>query len=361
MGLTFVGHKAKSKASMVETGSRGAHTCVLVTGGAGYVGSHACEALANAGFCPVVYDNLSRGHESLVRYGPLERGDIRDRARLSEVMGRCRPIAVMHFAALADVAESVADPAVYYDNNVAGALTLMQAMRDCGISRLVFSSTCATYGMPCQQPITEEARQMPINPYGRSKLMIEQALIDHASAYGLNSVSLRYFNACGAHPSGAIGELHDPETHLIPRALMAVLGQIEALQVFGTDYPTSDGTAVRDYIHVCDLAAAHVAALRYLLGGGDTIALNLGTGRGRSVREIIDSVRRVTGREVPVRHGPRRPGDPPVLIADPTKAKALLDFRAQWTDLDDIVGSAWRWHSQLAASQPSAPPRLVKA
>lgn len=346
---------------MAEAGQRGAQGCVLVTGGAGYVGSHACAALAEAGFRPVVYDNLSRGHETLVRYGPLERGDIRDRARLAEVMGCYQPIAAMHFAALADVAESVADPATYYDNNVIGALTLLQAMRDRGISRLVFSSTCATYGMPRQQPITEEAQQEPINPYGRSKLMIEQALIDHTPAYGLKSVSLRYFNACGAHPSGDIGELHEPETHLIPRALMAVLGEIETLQVFGTDYQTSDGTAVRDYIHVCDLAAAHVAALRYLLAGGDTTALNVGTGRGHSVLEIIDSVRRVTGREVPVRHGPRRPGDPPVLIADPAKAKVLLDFRARWTDLDDIVASAWRWHSQVAAPQPSDPRRLVRA
>ena len=324
---------------------------VLVTGGAGYVGSHAAQALSASGFLPVTYDNLSRGHAMLVRYGPLERGDIRDRGRLIEVIEAYRPVAVMHFAALAEVGESVTDPALYYDNNVEGALTLLDAMRACGLTRLVFSSTCATYGMPEKQPIAEDAPQSPINPYGRTKLMVEQALKDFAPAYGLSSVSLRYFNACGAHPSAEIGELHDPESHLIPRAIMAALGQLESLHVFGTDYPTPDGTAIRDYIHVCDLATAHVAALRYLLDGGETVALNLGTGKGHSVLEIIESVGRVTGRDLPVRHGARRPGDPPVLVADPGKARRLIGFAAEWTELDRVVESAWRWHRRLASAR----------
>ena len=294
---------------------------VLVAGGAGYIGSHACEALAQAGYEPVAYDNLSFGHREMVRFGPLEEGDIRDRERLVEVMRRHRPVAVMHFAALIAVGESVQDPAIYYDNNVRGALNLLDAMRQCGVDKLVFSSTAAVYGLPETQPITEQAAQAPINPYGRTKLMIEQALADYGSAYGLRSVSLRYFNACGAHPSGEIGEMHEPETHLIPRALMALLGQIEALDVMGQDYPTPDGTALRDYIHVCDLADAHVAALRYLERGGETAAMNLGTGRGFSVREILQAAERVVGRSVPARFAPRRAGDPPMLIADPGLAR----------------------------------------
>src|SRR5437764_1658548 len=269
---------------------------VLVTGGAGYVGSHACSALRAAGLTPVTYDNLSRGHRELVRFGPLEQGDILDEARLVNVLETYRPVAVMHFAAFAYVGESVEQPLDYYRNNFAGALTLLGAMRKCGVDRFVFSSTCAVYGTPEIQPMPETLPLAPINPYGRSKLMVEQALRDASAAHGLRSVSLRYFNACGAHPSGEIGERHDPEPHLIPRALMAANGEIEALDVFGTDYPTPDGTAVRDYIHVCDLAEAHVSALRYLETGGETIALNLGTGRGYSVREVVDATVRVTGK-----------------------------------------------------------------
>jgi UDP-arabinose 4-epimerase len=317
--------------------------CVLVAGGAGYIGSHACEALARSGYEPVAYDSLSFGHREMVRFGPFEQGDIRDRDRLIEVMRRRRPVAVMHFAALIAVGESVQDPAIYYDNNVRGALALLDAMRACGVDKLVFSSTAAVYGLPEVQPITEQAAKAPINPYGRTKLMIEQALADYSSAYGLRSVALRYFNACGAHPSGEIGEMHEPETHLIPRALMALLGQIEALDVMGTDYPTPDGTALRDYIHVCDLADAHVAALRYLEKGGDTAAMNLGTGRGFSVKEILQSAERVAGRPVPARFAPRRAGDPPMLIADPSLAKSTLGWEAKWTDIDAIIASAWRW------------------
>ena len=321
---------------------------ILVTGGAGYVGSHAASALGAAGFTPVTYDNLSRGHRDLVCFGPLEEGDILDEPRLVEVLTKYRPSAVMHFAALAYVGESVEAPLDYYRNNFAGALTLLGAMQKCGVARFVFSSTCAVYGTPETQPMPESLPLAPINPYGRSKLMVEQALRDASAAHGLRSVSLRYFNACGAHPSGEIGERHDPETHLIPRALMAASGGIEALDVFGTDYPTPDGTAVRDYIHVCDLADAHVAALRYLEERGDTIALNLGTGRGYSVREVIDTTARVTGKTPACHHVGRRPGDPPMLVADARAAKRVLGFEAKWTDLDAIIASAWAWYRKEA-------------
>ena len=342
---------------MADPSTDDSRPCVLVTGGAGYIGSHACEALARTGYLPVAYDNLSHGFESLVRFGPLEQGDIRDRERLMEVMSRRKPTAVMHFAGLISVGESVQDPALYYDNNVNGALCLIDAARDSGISRIVFSSTAAVYGMPKEQPITEAAVKAPINPYGRTKLMIEEALQDYGPAYGVSSVSLRYFNACGAHPSGQIGEMHDPETHLIPRALMAVTGDIPAVDLMGQDYPTPDGTAVRDYIHVCDLADAHVGALRYLEGGGATAAFNLGTGRGYSVQEILDAVGRVTGKAAPVRHAARRAGDPPVLVADPTLAMRQLDFRPKWTDIGDIIGTAWAWaQARSGQTQASAAP-----
>lgn len=321
---------------------------ILVTGGAGYVGSHAASTLRAAGLTPVTYDNLSRGHRELVRFGPLEQGDILDEQRLVEVMKQYRPSAVLHFAALAYVGESVEAPLEYYRNNFAGALTLLDAMRKCDVDRFVFSSTCAVYGTPEKQPMPETLPLAPINPYGRSKLMVEQALRDAGAAHGLHSVSLRYFNACGAHPSGDIGERHDPEAHLIPRALMAANGEIDALDIFGTDYPTPDGTAVRDYIHVCDLADAHIAALRYLQSGGETIALNLGTGRGYSVREVVDSAARVAGMAPPCRFVGRRPGDPPMLVADASAAQRVLDFNAKWTDLDAIVASAWQWYRKSA-------------
>jgi UDP-arabinose 4-epimerase len=321
---------------------------VLVTGGAGYVGSHACRALSEAGLTPVTYDNLSHGFRALVRYGPFEEGDILDAPRLVEVMSRYEPVAVMHFAALAYVGESVEMPLEYYRNNFAGALSLLEAMRRCGIDKFVFSSTCAVYGTPETQPMPETLPLSPINPYGRSKLMVEQALADASAAYGLRSVSLRYFNASGAHPSGEIGELHEPETHLIPRALMAANDEIDAIEIFGRDYATPDGTAIRDYIHVCDLAGAHVAALHYLEGGGKTVALNLGTGRGHSVREILDSVARVTGREPPSRIAARRPGDPPMLVANAALAAHVLGFMPGWTEIDRVVASAWQWHRSQA-------------
>jgi UDP-glucose-4-epimerase GalE len=317
---------------------------VLVTGGAGYVGSHACKALKAAGFVPVTYDNLCRGHRELVQFGPLEEGDIRDAARLDDVLARHRPTAIMHFAAFAYVGESVSEPWLYYDNNFVGALTLIEAARKSGIDNFIFSSSCATYGTPERQPISEDADQSPINAYGRSKLMVEFALRDYGKACGLRSVSLRYFNACGADPAGDIGEWHDPEPHLIPRVLMAAAGEIDAIDVFGTDYPTPDGTAVRDYIHVGDLADAHVAALRYLQNGGGATALNLGTGRGHSVRDVIESAKRATGRAIPVRYGPRRDGDPPVLLADVSLSKSTLGFEAKWMDMETIIASAWKWY-----------------
>ena len=319
---------------------------ILVTGGAGYVGSHACKALREAGLVPVTFDNLSRGHRELVRYGPLEEGDLRDPGRLMDVLAYHKPIAVMHFAALAYVGESVSEPWLYYENNFVGALNLVGAARRTGVDKFIFSSTCATYGAQERQPISENAAPSPVSPYGRSKLMVEYALRDIGPACGLRSVSLRYFNACGADPSAEIGEMHDPEPHLIPRLLMAAAGDIDSFDLFGTDYPTPDGTAIRDYVHVNDLADAHVAALRYLRAGGPTTAFNLGTGRGHSVREVIDAAKRATGRNIRVRHTGRRTGDPPVLVADASLARKVLDFDPKWLDIETIIASAWQWQKR---------------
>lgn len=319
---------------------------VLVTGGAGYVGAHGCKALNKAGYRPVVYDNLVYGHEDAVLWGPLERGDIADRTRLDAVFEMHHPIAVMHFAAFAYVGESVADPGKYYRNNVCGTLTLMEAMLAHGVDKMVFSSTCATYGEPRQVPIREDEPQQPINPYGRSKLMVEQMLADFERARGLKSVMLRYFNAAGASPDAEIGECHDPETHLIPLALDAAVEKGPALTVHGEDYPTPDGTCVRDYIHVGDLADAHARALKYLEDGGATRAFNLGTGAGVSVREVLDAVERVTGRKVPHHVGARRPGDPPVLVADTSRAGVELGWAPTMSDIDTIIATAWAWHQR---------------
>jgi UDP-glucose-4-epimerase GalE len=319
---------------------------ILVTGGAGYVGSHACKALAAAGHEPVVYDNLGRGHREFARWGPLEVGDVGDAARLDAVFARHRPEAVMHFAALAYVGESVSDPALYYRNNVSGTLELLEAMRRSGVRRLVFSSTCSTYGVPERMPITEDLPQQPINPYGMSKLVVERVLRDYDAAYGLRSVSLRYFNAAGCDPDGEVGEAHDPETHLIPRVLMAAAGALPHVEIFGTDYPTPDGTCLRDYVHVSDLADGHVRALDYLQRGGATTALNVGTGSAFSVREVIAAAERVTGRRVSVREAARRAGDPPVLVADATRARAALGFAPRFIEIEPIVETAWRWHTR---------------
>lgn len=316
---------------------------VLVTGGAGYVGSHACKALAQAGYRPVVYDNLSRGHAWAVKWGPLERGDLLNPARLTAVLRKHRPFAVLHFAALAYVGESVADPQRYYRNNVAGTINLLQAMRDTAVSKIVFSSTCAVYGAPKKVPIPENHPQQPLNPYGHSKRMIEQMLADAAPAYGLASVSLRYFNAAGADPEGEIGEVHDPETHLIPLALEAAAGLRPKLTIHGIDYSTRDGTCIRDYVHVADLADAHVLALGYLAKNPGAAAFNLGNGAGFTVREVIAAVQRVTGRKIPFREGPRRPGDPPALVADFKAVRRRLGWKPSYRDLGVIIESAWRW------------------
>jgi len=322
---------------------------VLVTGGAGYIGAHASKALARAGYQPVAYDNLSRGHRDFVRWGPLVEGDIADRARAAEALARYRPVAVMHFAAYMDVAESLRDPGLYFRNNVGGSLALFEAMRHAGNPPLVFSSTAAVYGLPDTVPIPESAAQHPVNPYGESKRMVERALHWLDRAHGLRHVALRYFNAAGADLDGEIGEAHEPETHLIPLVLAAIAGRRGAVALYGTDYPTPDGTAIRDYIHVEDLAEAHVRALQYLLAGGASAALNLGTGSGHSVREVIGVARRVTGRDVPCREAPRRAGDPPVLVADASRARLLLDWRPRLPALETMVASAWRWQEGSAA------------
>lgn len=317
---------------------------VLVVGGAGYVGGHTCKALARAGYRPVVFDNLSTGHRDFVRWGPLVRGDIHDTAAVASAIGQHGCAAVLHFAALACVGESMASPAAYYDTNVAGTLSLLDGMRAAGCGTLVFSSTCAVYGQPEQMPIREATPRDPVNPYGASKLMVERILADYGAAYGLRSVALRYFNACGADEEGELGELRDPETHLIPRAMMALQGYLSDFAVFGADFPTPDGTAVRDYIHVADLAEAHVAALGLLLGGHAGGAFNLGTGRGLSVAEVLGAIERVTGERLPAATGARRPGDPATLVADPSLARTALGFEPRRSDLDTIVRTAWAWH-----------------
>jgi UDP-arabinose 4-epimerase len=319
---------------------------ILVTGGAGYVGSHACKTLASAGFRPVVYDNLSRGHAAAVRWGPLVEGDLHDRGRLAAAMRSHGVSAVMHFAAFAYVGESVADPESYYTNNVGGTLALLGAMRDAAVDRLVFSSTCAVYGVPDTVPIRETTAKAPLNPYGETKLAIERTLHWYAGAYGLKYAALRYFNAAGADPDGEIGEDHEPETHLIPLVLRAALGQGKPVEIYGTDYPTADGTAIRDYIHVTDLADAHVRALAALAAGGDSGALNLGTGKGHSVRAVVAAVERIAGRSVPRRETARRPGDPPELVADPALAASRLGWRPLYSDLDTIVRTALAWEDR---------------
>jgi UDP-glucose-4-epimerase GalE len=316
---------------------------ILVTGGAGYIGSHACRALAAAGFRPLVYDNLSTGHRGFVS-GPLVVGDLLDGAELARVFARHDIAAVMHFAAASLVGESMADPQKYYLNNVAGTLSLLAAMRDAGCHRLVFSSTGAVYGQADSKALPETYPCAPINTYGASKWMIERMIADYRSAYGLGAFCLRYFNASGADVAGGIGELRENETHLIPRAMMALQGHLADFAIFGEDYATPDGTAIRDYIHVTDLAAAHVAALELLMQGHAGGAFNLGTGNGCSVREIIAAIAAETGRAVPHVVKPRRPGDPAYLVADPTAARKVLNFTPLHSNLATIVRTAWAWH-----------------
>ncbi len=316
---------------------------ILVTGGAGYIGSHACKALAAAGYEPVTYDNFVYGHEGAVRWGPAVKGELCDRPRLDQVFEEFRPKAVMHFAAFSLVGESVSDPGKYYRNNVLGSLTLFEAMRDHGVDNLVFSSTCATYGEPQALPISDDHPQNPVNPYGASKFMVERIARDFGKAHGLRSIFLRYFNAAGADPDCESGEDHDPETHLIPLVLEVAAGKRPHIAIFGTDYDTPDGTCLRDYIHVSDLADAHVLALKALEDGAQTMAFNLGNGRAYSVREVIETARAVTGRPIPAVEQPRRPGDPAKLVADAAKAQKELGWVPKMDDLSVMIETAWKW------------------
>lgn len=336
---------------------------VLVTGGAGYIGSHTCKALAQAGYVPVTYDNLVQGHACAVQWGPLVRGDVGDAMLLKDTMRRYSITAVIHFAAHAYVGESMAQPEKYYRNNVVNTLTLLETMQSARVGSLVFSSTCATYGMPLEVPMSEEHPQNPINPYGESKLVVERMLQWWEKAHGFRWIALRYFNAAGADAEGDIGEDHEPETHLIPLAIEAALGRRGPLDIYGSDYPTHDGTAVRDYIHVSDLASAHVSALRRLERGGDSVALNLGTGAGYSVREVISMVEEVGGRRVPVRAAPRRAGDPPQLVASAKRAREALCWQPRHSALRTIVESAWNWHcgGQAAVSRAHAAGAVLNA
>jgi len=320
---------------------------ILVTGGAGYIGSHAVLQLLEAGYEVVILDNLVYGHQDLVETVlkvDLVIGDTSDRHLLDQVFSNYKISAVMHFSAYAYVGESVTNPAKYYRNNVAGTLTLLEAMVAHGVYQLIFSSTCATYGIPQVIPIPENHPQKPINPYGKSKLIVEQMLEDFAKAYGLRYVSFRYFNAAGADPHGRLGEDHTPETHLIPLVLYTALGLRDSITIFGTDYDTPDGTCIRDYIHVTDLASAHVLGLAYLEQGRPSEVFNLGNGSGFSVKQVIDCAKQVTGRSFPVVYGDRRLGDPAILVGSSSKAREILGWQAQYADLGVIIEHAWRWH-----------------
>lgn len=324
-------------------------TPVLVTGGAGFIGSHTCKALAAVGYRPVVFDNLSTGHADAVCFGPLVKGDLRDRAKIQAAIKEHNVTAILHFAASAYVGESVVDPGAYYDNNVGGMIALLGAAQETGIEKFVFSSSCATYGIPETLPIVETTAQNPINPYGRTKLIGEQMLSDYAASSGLKYAALRYFNAAGADPDGQLGERHDPETHLIPLALMTAAGQRNVLSIFGDDYPTKDSTCIRDYIHVTDLARAHVLALDHLMAAKPSVCLNLGSGQGHSIREIVHEIESMTGRALPVRMEPRRAGDPASLTADPSLAAEILGFRAENSDLKQIINDAAPWFGLIHA------------
>lgn len=321
---------------------------ILVTGGAGYIGSHTSKYLAAAGHEPIAFDDLSQGHEWAVKWGPLERGSLAEPARLAEVFAAHEIDAVVHFAASALVGESMSHPAKYFRNNTVATLNLLEAMRAAGVGTIVFSSTCATFGDPVRMPIDETHPQAPVNPYGESKLMIEKMLRWYGEIHGLRWMALRYFNAAGADPDGEIGEDHDPESHLIPLVIGAAQGARPPVKIFGTDYPTPDGTAVRDYIHVMDLADAHLRALDRLGRGTPSQAINLGTGRGHSVKEVVDTVARVSGRDVPFVEAPRRAGDPPELVAAPARAREVLGWTCRYADLETIVRHAWTWHERHA-------------
>lgn len=320
---------------------------ILVTGGAGYVGSHTVWELVAAGHEPAVFDDLSKGHRAAVPEGvPLFEGSLADRAALDEAFSSFQPEAVMHFAGSTQVGESVTNPGLYFRNNICGGLNLLDAMVRAGVRNIVFSSTAAVYGEPTAVPIPEDHPKAPTNPYGESKLFFEAILRRYETAHGIRSIALRYFNAAGAHPSGRIGEDHTPETHLIPIVLQAVLGQRDKVTVFGTDYPTEDGTCIRDYVHVCDLAAAHILAVEALADGAPSDAFNLGNGKGFSVRQVIDVAEQVVGKPIPYEEGPRRAGDPAVLVASSEKARTTLGWRPAYPDLHIIIETAWRWHKE---------------
>ena len=316
---------------------------ILVTGGAGYIGAHGCKALRAAGHEPVVFDDFRTGWRQAVKFGERIEGDLLDTAALADAFARVRPDAVMHFAALSDVGESMRDPALYWRNNVGGTLNLLTAMHDAGVGAIVFSSTAATYGEPEEDPITEAAPQRPINPYGASKLAVEAMLTDFERAHGIRSAVFRYFNVAGADEDREIGEHHVPETHLVPNILDAAAGAREAITVNGTDYPTPDGTCIRDYVHVMDLVDAHVLATDRLLAGGDSLRLNLGTGAGFSVAEVVAAAREVVGTEIPVEYGPRRPGDPVRLVCDGSKAQEILGWRPRRSEMPRMIADAWAW------------------
>lgn len=315
---------------------------ILVTGGAGYIGSHTCKALAAKGYTPIAYDNLSNGHEWAVKWGPFIKGDISDRALLDEVFTKYKPSGIIHFAAFIEVGESVRNPGNFYRNNSCGTLTVMEAMHDHGCERIVFSSTAAVYGMPEKMPIMESHAQWPVNPYGWSKFMVERMLEDFGRAHETRHCALRYFNAAGADPECEIGEAHNPESHLIPLILRAAKDPEKPITVFGTDYDTPDGTCIRDYIHVCDLADAHIRALDYL-AENESVSINLGTGTGNSVQEIIEAARKVTGLPIVPKLGTRRAGDPPRLVADRTMAGEKLGWEPQYTDILETIQHAWNW------------------
>ncbi len=318
-------------------------TPILVTGGAGYIGSHTCKALRHAGFDPVSYDNLIRGNPESVKWGALEVGELTDQDKLRATLARYRPAAVVHFAALTDVGESNRNPPLYYQNNVGGTAVLLAAMRDCGVDKMIFSSSCAVYGVPAVIPVSEDTPCAPINPYGTTKMICERMLAECAVAFPLSYMALRYFNAAGADPEREIGPCQIPATHAIQLLLDAAAGESPGFTIYGDDYTTADGTGVRDYIHVTDLADAHVKALSALLAGAENIVLNLGTGRGWSVRELVATVRQVTGREFPVQVGARRPGDPPALVADASRGQRQLGWRLRFADLTSQVAHAWAW------------------
>ncbi len=324
---------------------------VLITGGAGYVGSHTCKTLAAMGYLPIALDNLIYGHPWAVQWGPLIKGDIADALVLNQIFSDYRPKAVIHFAAFAYVGESVEHPAKYYQNNVAGSISLLEAMRRHDCKNIIFSSSCSTYGLPLQVPIPENHPQIPINPYGRTKLMMEQIIQDYGSAYGIRYAILRYFNAAGADPEGQIGEDHDPETHLIPLLLQTVEGRRDYTEVYGTDYDTPDGTAIRDYIHVTDLAGAHLLALQHLTQSAQSLCVNLGTGQGNSVMEVIRTVEQVTGKPVAYRTVGRRPGDPPALVAKADQAASLLGWKPDFIDIRETISTAWNWHQSQSKKQ----------